>query len=150
MGNTVKILIFWIVISISALLLWQVVKNSNQSTQSVPEISYSQFLSQVDSGNVAKVRIAGSIGQGTYGDRSSFRVIVPAAQEQMLEALRQKQVEVWYADKPDQSLAGWLMNLAPLALLAALWFFMIRQMKSRANARADAVAANSGAPWQGK
>jgi cell division protease FtsH len=150
MGNTVKTLIFWIVISISALLLWQVVKNSNQSTQSVPEISYSQFLSQVDSGNVAKVRIAGSIGQGTYGDRSSFRVIVPAAQEQMLEALRQKQVEVWYADKPDQSLAGWLMNLAPLALLAALWFFMIRQMKSRANARADAVAANSGAPWQGK
>jgi cell division protease FtsH len=150
MGNTVKTLIFWIVISISALLLWQVVKNSNQSTQSVPEISYSQFLSQVDSGNVAKVRIAGSIGQGTYGDRSSFRVIVPAAQEQMLEALRQKQVEVWYADKPDQSLAGWLMNLAPLALLAALWFFMICQMKSRANARADAVAANSGAPWQGK
>src|SRR5579864_8255365 len=83
-------------------------------------------------------------------DGGAFRVIVPASQEQMLEALRQKQVEVWYADKPDQSLANWLMNLAPLALLAALWFFMIRQMRSRSNARAGAVAANSGAPWLGK
>jgi cell division protease FtsH len=149
MGNTIKTLIFWIVITVSALLLWQVVKNSNQRrTQNVPEISYSQFLSQVDSGNVAKVRIAGSIGQGTYGDGSGFRVILPASQEQMLEILRQKNVEIWYS--ADSSSANWWVNLAPLALLAALWFFMIRQMRSRANPRADAVAANSGAPWQGK
>jgi len=89
---------------------------------------------------------ARSYADGTYTDGGAFRVIVPAAQEQMGEALRQNQVEVWHADKPDQSLAGWLMNLAPLALLAALWSFLIRQMKSRANARADAFAANSGAP----
>jgi cell division protease FtsH len=147
MGTTIKTLVFWIVITVSALLLWQVVKN-NQSTQSVPEISYSQFLSQVDSGNVAKVRIAGSTGEGTHSEGSRFRVILPASQEQMLETLRQKNVEIWYS--ADTSSASWWVNVAPLALLAALWFFMIRQIKSRSNARAEAVVANSGAPWQGK
>ena len=148
MGNTIKTLVFWIVIAVSALLLWQVVKNGSQNTQQVPEISYSQFLSQVDSGNVGKVRIAGSSGKGTHSDGSRFRVILPASQEQMLETLRQKNVEIWYS--ADTSSANWWVNLAPLALLAALWFFMIRQMRSRANPRADAVAANSGTPWQGK
>src|SRR5690242_2833462 len=116
MGNTVKTLVFWIVIAVSALLLWQVVKNGSQNTQQVPDISYSQFLSQVDSGNVAKVRIAGSIGEGTHSDGSRFPVILPGSQEQMLETLRQKNVEIWYS--ADSSSASWWVNLAPLALLA--------------------------------
>jgi cell division protease FtsH len=150
MSSMIKTVVFWLVILISAMLLWQVVKNANRNTQQVSEVSYSQFLSDVDTGRVAKVTIAKTTLDGSYRDGGAFRVIVPASQEQMLEALRQKQVEVWYADKPDQSLANWLMNLAPLALLAALWFFMIRQMRSRSNAKAGAVAANSGAPWLGK
>jgi ATP-dependent Zn protease len=81
---------------------------------------------------VSSVRIAGTSANGTYRDGSSFRLKVPASQEQMLEALRQKNVEIWYTE----SLASvrspnWLVNLVPLALLAALWFFMVRQMRQR-------------------
>jgi cell division protease FtsH len=133
MNTTVKTLIFWIVILISALALWQVVKG-NGPTAPEPEISYSQFLSQIDSGTIAKVRISGTTVEGTYRNGHAFRVYVPASQEQMLDSLRKGNVEVWYSEGSPQSGLGWLINsFAPLALLAVLWFFMIRQMKAKTN-----------------
>jgi cell division protease FtsH len=144
--NPIKALIFWIVIAVSAFLLWQVVRKANTSTQTVPEISYSQFLSEVDAGKVAKIRISGTVGDGTRQDGSSFRVILPASQQQTLEALRQGKVEIWYS--AGTSSGSWWVNLAPLAMLAALWFFMIRQMQRRSGRSADTGAVNP--PWQGK
>ena len=58
MSSMIKTVVFWLVILISAMLLWQVVKNANRNTQQVSEVSYSQFLSDVDTGRVAKVTIA--------------------------------------------------------------------------------------------
>jgi hypothetical protein len=50
----------------------------------------------------------------------------------MLRLLHDKNVEIWFRDQsnekwPLQLLGTW----APLFLLAALWFFMIRQMQTR-------------------
>lgn len=151
MNKSIKNFIFWLVILVSAIVLWQTVKSANNTSGGAPvhEISYSQFLSQVDAGNVAKVRISGTTVDGSNRDGGSFRVIVSPSQEQMLETLRQKNVEIWYA-RTGESSANWLINLAPLVLLAALWFLMIRQMKTRANAKADAGAATTSAQWQGK
>jgi cell division protease FtsH len=141
-----KIVLFWAVILISAVLLWQTVKNANSPTTRLAEISYSEFLSQVNSGNVTKVTISGKKANGTYRDGSSFRVILPSSQEQILLALQQKGVETWYSDSEQQSTISWLMNLAPLALLAVLWVFMIRRMRVRANP-AERNPATSNAPW---
>ena len=142
MNMTVKTIIFWIVILLAAIALWQVVKGTNHPA-APPEISYSQFLSQIDSGGVAKVRISRTKVDGTYRDGSSFRVFVPASQGQMSEMLVQKNVEVWYADTEESGLA-WLANLvAPLALLAALWYFMIRQMnKMRTKSKLETTPAS--------
>jgi cell division protease FtsH len=142
MNMTVKTIIFWIVILLAAIALWQVVKTGNRPAAS-PEISYSQFLSQIDSGSVAKVRISKTKVDGTYRDGSSFRVFVPASQGQMSEMLLQKNVEVWYADA-EQSGFAWLANLvAPLGLLAALWYFMIRQLnKMRTRGKFEAAPAS--------
>jgi cell division protease FtsH len=142
---TMKTVLFWAVILVSATFLWQTVKNANSPTAGTAEISYSEFLSQVNSGNVTKVRIAGKKASGTYRDGSSFRVTVPASQDQILVALQQKGVETWYSDSEQQSTTGWLMNLAPLALLAVLWFFMIRQMRPRATQERNPSTSN--APW---
>jgi ATP-dependent Zn protease len=92
------------------------------------------------------VTISGRKASGTYRDGSPFRVIAPASQAQILTALQEKGVETWYSDSEQQSTTGWLMNLAPLALLAVLWFFMIRQMRLRANS-AERNPAASNAPW---
>jgi ATP-dependent Zn protease len=49
----------------------------------------------------------------------------------MLDALQQHGVEVWFRETNAQGWTTWIANLAPLILLGALWFFMIRQMQRR-------------------
>ena len=130
MNSTVKTTVFWLVIVISAYLLWQVVK-SGQNEQTVPEISYSEFLSQVESGNVSRVTISKSQVTGKYRDNRFFRVTAPTGQEGMFQTLHQKNVEIWIRDAAGGDWPTWLLNLAPLILLAALWYFMIRQLNQR-------------------
>ena len=127
LNSTVKTVVFWLVIVISGFLLWQVVKSGGE--QRVPETSYSEFLSQVEGGNVRKVTISKTQIIGTYGDGRSFRVVAPMSQEEMLQTLHHNNVEIWFMDTADASWPTWLLNIAPLILLAALWFFMIRQMR---------------------
>ena len=141
MNATIKTLIFWIVILCSAVVLWQVVK-TNDSTKAVPEISYSQFLSEVSAGQVTRVRISRSQAEGTYRDGRSFRVIVPNSQEPMLATLEAKGVEIWYTESENGNPWSWLVNLLPFVLLAALWYWMIRQMRART--RALGTGANAG------
>jgi ATP-dependent Zn protease len=143
-NQTIKTAVFWVVIIASAFLLWQVTRGG-QDRGSIPEISYSEFLSQVEVGEVARVTISGSTVNGTYRGGAAFRVIVPANQDAMIQTFREKKIEIWFRDNansgsPAQLLGTW----APLVLLAGLWFFMIRQMQSRnTKNRADSQQSQS-------
>jgi len=130
MNKGMKAAVFWMVIVVSAFLLWQTVK-SGGSAQAIPEISYSDFVARVASGQVSKVTIAGTVVRGSGANGSSFRVILPSNQSAALDALQQHGVEIWFKDTPDQGWPSWILNLAPLILLGALWFFMIRQMQRK-------------------
>jgi cell division protease FtsH len=76
----------------------------------------------------------GSVVRGSGASGSDFRVIVPPNQSAMLDALNQHGVEIWFRETSEQGWPNWILNLAPLILLAALWFFMIRQMQKRNSA----------------
>lgn len=127
---SMRAVLFWIVIVISAFLLWQSVRTGS-SAPGEPEISYSDFLARIASGQVSKVTIAGSEVRGRDAKGNGFRVIGPPNQTAMLETLQQHGVEIWFKEQPPQGWPSWILNLAPLILLAALWFFMIRQMQIR-------------------
>ncbi|GAC1435823.1 MAG: ATP-dependent zinc metalloprotease FtsH [Terriglobales bacterium] len=132
MNSTVKTVVFWLVIGISALLLWQVVKGAN-SGQKEKDVNFSQFMSDVDQGNVKDVTITGMEVHGKFhADGSGFHTTVPPNYPDMIRALREKNVNINLRDANSGSWS-WLINLAPLALLAALWFFMIRQMQTGGN-----------------
>ena len=147
---TVKRAVFWVVIVITALLLWQVVKSS-PNRQHMPEISYSEFLSKVESGSVSKVVISKNQIDGRYRDDQSFRVTAPTSQEGMLQILHQKGVEIWFRDAPVGDPSTWLVNFLPLILLGALWFFMIRQMNLRKVQKQEgAVSQNADNRWSNR
>ena len=132
MNSTVKTIIFWVVILISAVALWQVVKNAN-SGQKVQEINFSRFMSEVDQGTVKDVTLTGMEVKGKLADGSSFHTTAPANYPEMIKKLQEKGVSITVQDVGNSSW-GWLVNLfAPLALLAALWYFMIRQMQVGGN-----------------
>ncbi len=128
--NTARTALFWLVIVVSAFLLWQVVRTGG-TAQAVPEISYSEFMTRVASGQVSKVMIARDVVRGSDAKGGSFRVIVPFFEPALLADLQQHGVEVWFKEMSEQSWPGWILNFAPLVLLAALWFFMIRQMQRK-------------------
>jgi cell division protease FtsH len=70
-NSNVKNFVFWAVVLISAFLLWQVVK-AGQNEQKIPEVSYSEFLSQVEAGNVINVSISGNVVNGRYRNSNTF------------------------------------------------------------------------------
>lgn len=127
LNTPMKTTLFWGVILGSALVLWQITRRGNQ-TPPVPEISYSDFLSQVQNGNVSSVRLSGRRATGVDRAGKSFQVIVPTAQSDLMAALQQNKVEIWLSND-EVSSSAWLFNLAPLVLLAFIWYFMINRMR---------------------
>ena len=133
MNSTVKTVVFWLVIVVSAFLLWQVVK-AGSAGQKEKDINFSQFLLDVDQGNVKEVTINLQEIRGKFAnDGSTFHTIVPTNYPDMYKTLRDKGVNMTVRDASSGGWPSWLLNLAPLILLAALWFFMIRQMQTGGN-----------------
>lgn len=98
MDKTIKTVVFWAVMVVSAFLLFQVVKSSPPE-QASREISYSQFMSVVDSSDVAKVTIMGSRIRGQYrSSGGAFWLVGPTNQALFLDALHQKGAEIWFKD----------------------------------------------------
>jgi ATP-dependent Zn protease len=87
MNQVIKTLVFWMVIVVSAFLLWQVVKAGSNGPVG-PEISYSKFMTMVANGQVNSVTIAGNAVRGFDAKGGSFRVVGPQNQATMLDALR--------------------------------------------------------------
>jgi cell division protease FtsH len=132
-NSTVKTVVFWLVIVVSAFLLWTVVKQGS-SGQKDKEVNFSQFMQDVDQGSVNEVTVIGMEVRGKYKtDGSLFHTTVPANYPDMIKTLRDKGVTITIKDISNGSWPSWLLNLAPLVLLAALWFFMIRQMQTGGN-----------------
>jgi len=132
-NSTVKTVVFWVVIGLSALLLWTVIQQG-RSGQKDAEVNFSQFMSDVDSGNVHEVTVDGMQLRGKHRDCSAFHTTVPANYPEMIKELQGKGVVMTFRDAnsgswPLQLLGTW----APLILLGALWFFMIRQMQTGGN-----------------
>ncbi len=134
MNSTVKTVVFWLVIVLSAFLLWEVMKQGN-AAQKDKEVNFSQFMADVDQSNVKEVTITGMEVRGHYrNDNSPFHTTVPVNYPDIYKMLRDKGVTM---NIRDMSSGSWPLQLlgtwAPLILLAALWFFMIRQMQTGGN-----------------
>ena len=105
MNSTVKTIIFWVVILVSAVLLWQVVKNAN-SGQKVQEINFSQFMADVDQGAVKDVTLTGMEVTGKKADGSQFHTTAPANYPEMIKKLQDKTVSITVKDVSNSSW-GW-------------------------------------------
>ncbi|HUN88621.1 MAG TPA: ATP-dependent zinc metalloprotease FtsH [Terriglobales bacterium] len=132
MNSTVKTVVFWLVIVLCAVLLWQVVKSGTNSPKEAP-ISFSQLMSDVDQGKVKEVTITGTEVHGKNTDNSAFSTTVPANYPDMYKSMRDHNVQVSIHDNQGGSWPSWLLQLSPLILIGALWFIMIRQMQTGGN-----------------
>ncbi|MGE5114522.1 MAG: ATP-dependent zinc metalloprotease FtsH [Acidobacteriaceae bacterium] len=133
MNSTAKQIVFWLVIILFGVLLWQVVHMSANGMKE-QEINFSDFMNRVNQGTIADVTIDGQQVRGHYKDgKTSFHTTVPVTYPDMNKALLDKGVNVTVRDTSGAGWPTWLLQFAPLILIAAVWFFMLRQMQTGGN-----------------
>jgi len=135
-NSTVKTVLFWLLIGVSALLLWTVVKSARDG-QKDTELHVTQFMSDMDSNAVQEFTVNGMEVRGKLRNNGAlFHSTAPVNYftPEVLKDLRAKGVDVKFIDTNSGSLPLQLLGTwAPLILLGALWFFMIRQMQTGGN-----------------
>src|SRR6202453_5248722 len=98
------------------------------------EISFSQFMQDGQQGKISDVTVINSEVHGHYAsDREAFHTTVPANYPDMFKILEDNHVVITIKDTQGNSWLPILLNFAPIIVIAALWFFMLRQMQSGGN-----------------
>ncbi len=137
-SSTLKTVMFWLFIIMLAVLLWTLVSKSGQSARE-EEPSYSEFMAQVDRGNVKEVTLYLSPTsyeiEGEWREPSKkFRTtIFKESAPDLAKTLRDKQVLINVKEVNRADWVTFLLNAAPLFLLVAFWIFMMRQMQAGGN-----------------
>ncbi len=135
--QAVRHVIFWTVMLGFALFTWAVVK-SNTGPQ-VRELSFTQFLDELDKDNVREVTLSGidvpamfEVGGILKKQSEPFVTTVPVHYPDLYKALREKNVNVLLKAEAQTSWLAWLANGLPILLLLALWFYFMRRMRKGA------------------
>ena len=133
MNSTVKTIIFWVFIFACLVLLWQVFQKSTGNGKD-QEVSFSQFLDDAGQSKISDVTVVGSEVHGHFrGDKNSFHVTVPTNYPHLYDVLDQNKVSVTVKNNDGNSWLPILLNFAPILIIVAIWFFMLRQMQSGGN-----------------
>ncbi len=113
--------------------LWQFVVKGTGSNQE-KAISLTQMLGDADQGKIAEITVNGTEVTGKYrDDKTQFHTTIPANYPDMYKTLRDHGVNINIKDQNSNAWLGFLIQLAPFALLLGLWFFLLRQMQSGGN-----------------
>jgi cell division protease FtsH len=133
MNSNVKTAIFWVVVVCVGVLLWTVVKTN--SARSSMDLSFTQFMDQVDAGRVKEVHITGTEARGSFKDdkTTEFRTNLPPSYSDIYKVLRDKGVNTDWKPGDSSNWMAIIINTVPFVLLLAFWIFMMRQMQSGGN-----------------
>ena len=114
-------------------LLWQFVARNTGAVKD-KNVSLSQLQNDADMNKVADVTVNGTEVTGHYkDDKDLFHTTIPANYPDLYKDLREHGVSVTIKDQNVNPWIGALIQLAPVALLLALFLFMMRQMQSGGN-----------------
>lgn len=119
-----KNIALWLVICLMVIMLFQVFKQPERGSAS---LSYSEFLSMVERGNVAQVTIQGEnlLGVSSQGP---FRTYAPRDPE-LIKLLRSKDVKITAKPEEDSNWVQVFLSWVPMLLLIGVWVFFMRQMQ---------------------
>ncbi|MGV1099503.1 ATP-dependent zinc metalloprotease FtsH [Thiovibrio sp. JS02] len=126
MNSFYKNLSMWLVIGLTMILLFNLF---NKPQTSVVEMSYSDFLTSVESGAVTAVSIQADEVTGESSGGKTFKVIIPMDSE-LIPTLRKAGVNIKVKQQEE---TPWyvtvLISWFPMLLLIGVWIFFMRQMQ---------------------
>lgn len=126
-----KNLVLWLVIFVAIIALYQLVHTPRTGYEEIP---YSEFLANLDSGDIKDIEFSGDEIKGQYTGSTdeavkSFKTIGPA-NDQLIKTLEEKGVTFKFNSDSEGSLTSILLNWAPLLLLVVIMVFFMRQLQA--------------------
>jgi len=120
-----KNLIFWAIIFIVLLLLFQLFAKPRPT---VLDKTYSDFLAAVESDRVHEVETRGRNITWKEKEGKSYKTYAPEDPE-MIKLLRERRVIINAKREEEKPWYSYLINWFPMLLLIGLWLFFMRQMQ---------------------
>ena len=122
-------IILWLFIALIVFGLFNLFSNTSGNRNTV-DLTYSQFLDEVEAGSIKDVIIRGNNINGAFEDGRSFKTYA-ANDPTLVDRLNDRGVNISAAPLDDgyPSLLGVLISWFPMLLLIGVWIFFMRQMQ---------------------
>jgi len=123
-------LALWVVIALLLVALFNLFQNPAARGPGT-QLAFSDFLGEVEAGNVVEVTIKGQEISGHFSDGRSFSSYMPD-DPTLVQRLQDRGVRISAAPVEENapSLFGVLISWFPMLLLIGVWIFFMRQMQS--------------------
>ena len=95
------------------------------------EITYSELLAKVDAGQVKHVLLRSDSVEADVNGKT-YAAVTPANQDELVKRLLAEGANIEVKPAGGITALGLLINLLPIILIAAIWFFFMRQMQGGA------------------
>ena len=130
MNSATRSLLFWMALVVVVAVIWNL---SNPFRTAADEVAFSEFMRQVQSGQVNSVELTGNeiVGTSTSGDL--FRTYAPPQYEGLANELIDLDVQVEARAAAPSPWATLLYSWAPILLIIGFWVFFMRQVQSGGN-----------------
>jgi cell division protease FtsH len=131
MNSRVKNLLFWVVVGLFMILLFNLFSVPTHAPEE--EVIVSDFMAKLDKGDFEKVVMKGNHISGVLKDKTRIRTY-SADYPDMVKMFREKGVQI-EVKPPDESpwYITFLVTWGPFILFLGLWFFLMRQMQVGGN-----------------
>ncbi|WP_195818567.1 ATP-dependent zinc metalloprotease FtsH [Roseobacter sp. MH60115] len=126
MGNARNIA-FWVVLFLLILALFNLFSGPGSTLQS-REISYSEFVNAVESGNVSNVTLDGEQVRFRQEDGADYVAIKPEDAE-ITQLLIENDIAVRAEQQQQSGFQTFLMSLLPFLLLIGVWVYFMNRMQ---------------------
>ncbi|MDE3153998.1 MAG: ATP-dependent metallopeptidase FtsH/Yme1/Tma family protein, partial [Acidobacteriota bacterium] len=118
------------VLVVVGVLIWNFSTRFQEHDRSV---SFSEFMTWVDSGQVSRVTITGNDISGFTKANESFSTYAPSQYDGLANKLIDHNVVVQAKEPSNSPWASFLYSWAPVLLIIGFWIFFMRQMQSGGN-----------------
>ncbi|TCM84403.1 membrane protease FtsH catalytic subunit [Rhodovulum steppense] len=125
-GNARQIA-FWVVLFLLILALFNLF-SGGQGTMSSRSISYTEFLSSVENGEVASVTLDGERAVIRANDGSTVTTIIPRGAD-ITDRLLARNVDVRAEPQEQSGLLAYIGTLLPFIILIGIWLFLMNRMQ---------------------
>ncbi|WP_099865381.1 ATP-dependent zinc metalloprotease FtsH [Pararhizobium haloflavum] len=120
----------WAIIALLLIALFNMFQEPTERSNA-RDISYSQFLEDVDSGRIRDVTITGDRISGTYSENGTAFQTYSPGDTNLVSRLEDRDVSISARPEVDSSntLFGYLISWLPIILILGVWIFFMRQMQ---------------------